>query len=99
MLLAGLDGIARKVDPRKSGYGPFDEDVLAWPEEKQKQIRKVPFSLNEALVALEKDHDFLTNSGVFSEDLINFWVKSLRKEANDILTRPIPIEIERYLDC
>ncbi len=99
MLLAGLDGIARKVDPRTSGYGPFDDDVLAWPEAKQKQIRKVPFSLNEALVALENDHDFLTNSGVFSNDFISFWVKALRKEATDILTRPIPIEIERYLDC
>ncbi|MEA4811714.1 MAG: type I glutamate--ammonia ligase [Anaerolineaceae bacterium] len=99
MLLAGLDGIARKVDPRSKGYGPFDDDVLGWPEYKQKKIKKVPFSLAEALTALEKDHAFLTGSGVFSNDFIKFWVKTLRKESNDILTRPIPIEIERYLDC
>jgi glutamine synthetase len=99
MLLAGLDGIARKVDPRAAGYGPFDDDVMAWPESEQKRIKKVPFSLNEALDALEDDSDFLTASGVFSKDFISFWVKALRKESNDILTRPIPIEIERYLDC
>jgi len=99
MLLAGLDGIARKVDPRAAGYGPFDDDVMAWSEADQKRIKKVPFSLNEALDALEKDHDFLTDSGVFSSDFIHFWVKALQKESSDILTRPIPIEIERYLDC
>lgn len=99
MLLAGLDGIARKVDPRAAGYGPFDDDVMAWSEADQKRIKKVPFSLNEALDALEKDHDFLTDSGVFTSDFIRFWVKALRKESTDILTRPIPIEIERYLDC
>ena len=94
-----MDGVTRKIDPRKAGYGPFDDDVLAWPESEQKRIKKVPFSLNEALDAIEKDHNFLTDSGVFSEEFINFWVKALRKEAIDILTRPIPIEIERYLDC
>lgn len=99
MLLAGLDGIARKVDPRTAGYGPFDDNVMAWPEEKQKRIKKVPFSLNEALDAIEQDHDFLTSTGVFPADFIHFWVKALRKESTDILTRPIPIEIERYLDC
>jgi septum formation inhibitor-activating ATPase MinD len=59
---------------------------MSWPESEQKCIKKVPFSLNEALDALEKDSDFLTNSGVFSKDFISFWVKSLRKESNDILT-------------
>jgi len=84
---------------RAAGYGPFDDDVMSWSESEQKRIKKVPFSLNEALDALEGDSDFLTSSGVFSSDFISFWVKALRKESNDILTRPIPIEIERYLDC
>lgn len=72
---------------------------MSWPESEQKRIKKVPFSLAESLDALEKDYAFLTDSGVFSGDFIKFWVKALRKESNDILTRPIPIEIERYLDC
>ena len=84
---------------RATGYGPFDYDVMSWSESDQKRIKKVPFSLNEALNAIEGDSDFLTSSGVFSSDFISFWVKALRKESNDILTRPIPIEIERYLDC
>ena len=84
---------------RATGYGPFDDDVMSWSESDQKRIKKVPFSLAEALDALEKDSEFLTSSGVFSSDFISFWVKALRKESNDILTRPIPIEIERYLDC
>src|SRR5207244_3520276 len=66
MLMAGLDGIERGLDPG----GPHDVDLF----EDDHGVQKVPASLGEALDALEADHAFLLEGDVFSDELIRTWI-------------------------
>ena len=71
MLMAGLDGIKNKIDPGK----PLDEDLYALPpENKVKNIPTVCGSLREAMESLDRDRDFLTQGGVFSDDQIDAFI-------------------------
>ncbi len=99
MLLAGLDGIRRKIDPREAGFGPFDQQVSAIPESKRRGLKTLPLSLSEAIDALEKDHAFLLEGGVFDEDLIDGWIELKRRESLDVRSRPHPREIALYFDA
>lgn len=100
-ILAGLDGMRRELDPSTLGFGPFDEDVFAMPEaERRRLIRSLPGSLEAVLEALEADHGFLTEPGVFTEPLITDWVRILReRECRAMRQRPHPYEVELHLDC
>jgi glutamine synthetase len=97
-LLAGLDGIRREIDPGKEGFGPFDENIFDWPEERRRQVRALPTSLPEALQALQSDHEFLLQGGIFSERLIQRWVELRQKDYRDIAVRPHPYEMDLYFD-
>jgi glutamine synthetase len=99
MLLAGLDGIINKIEPGENNFGPFEDDISELPEVERSKILSMPLTLDGSLDALEKDHEFLTKSGVFSEEFIDLWVAMKRKECADVYYRPHPIEIEKYLDC
>jgi glutamine synthetase len=66
MLMAGLDGIKNKIDPPE----PVDKDLYELPPEELAEVPQVPASLEEALDALESDHDFLLEGGVFTDDVI-----------------------------
>jgi len=98
-LLAGLDGIKRKIDPTKAGFGPMDKNIFLLPSEEKAKIKSLPSSLKEALEALEKDCDFLLSSGVFTEDLLETWIDyKLNKEYNEVRNRPHPYEMSLYYD-
>ncbi len=98
-LMAGLDGIRRKIDPTAAGFGPFDKNIFAMTDEERAQIKGLPTSLDEALNALEADHAFLTEGGVFSEEMIRQWIDYKRKhEAMEIRNRPHPYEMSLYFD-
>ncbi len=97
-LLAGLDGIRRKLDPSDLGFGPVDEDIFTWSEERRRTIKALPASLTEALGALERDSDFLVESGVFSPQLIERWITKKRDEAREVAIRTHPYEVELYYD-
>jgi len=99
MLLAGLDGIKRKLDPVALGYGPFDKNIYELPEEEKKEIRSVPGSLDEALDALEADYEFLTEGGVFTKDFIDNYVALKRSESKAVAIRVHPHEYSLYFDC
>jgi glutamine synthetase len=93
MLLAGLDGIKNKIEPHE----PVDKDLYELPPEEAKGIPQLPGSLDEALNALEEDHDYLLEGGVFSEDLIQTWIEYKReKELLPFAQRPHPFEYELY---
>jgi glutamine synthetase len=92
MLMAGLDGIRNKIDPGL----PFDRNLDELKPEELAQIHQLPASLNRALISLEKDHDYLLEGGVFTEDLIENWIKIKRKEVIEIGIRPTPYEFEIY---
>ncbi|HEY0828746.1 MAG TPA: type I glutamate--ammonia ligase, partial [Bacilli bacterium] len=99
MLMAGLDGIKKKMDPRKLGYGPFDTNIYELSDEEKKDIRSVPGTLDEALDALLADSDFLTEGGVFSKEFIDNYVEFKRGEAKAVAIRVHPHEYSLYFDC
>ena len=98
MLMAGLDGIKNRIDPTKEGFGPYDVNLYNLPEEELAKIKALPTSLDEALNALEKDHDFLLQGGVFPQRLIDVWIATKRKEARQVANMPHPLEFELYYD-
>jgi glutamine synthetase len=98
MLMAGLDGIQNKIDPTAEGFGPYDVNLYNLPSEEQAKIKTLPRTLDEALDALEKDHEFLLAGGVFPQLLINIWIDAKRKESRRVLDQPHPLEFELYYD-
>ena len=95
MLMAGLDGVENKIDPGK----PVDKDVYELTQEELKEMKTVPASLEEALNALERDHEFLLKGDVFTRDVIDVWLEYKReKELNEISIRPHPYEFYLYFD-
>jgi glutamine synthetase len=95
MLMAGLDGIKRTIEPPD----PIDLDLYDLPEDVAAQVSQVPGSLDEVLTALEKDHEFLLEGGVFTPDLIETWVSFKReREITAVNLRPHPWEFYLYYD-
>ena len=100
MLLAGLDGIQAKLDPAKHNFGPFDVNIAKQDREFRRRISVVPRSLDEALTALEADHEFLVRGGVFTPSFIENWVETKRAvEVWPMAIRPHPYEYQLYLDA
>jgi glutamine synthetase len=99
MLMAGLDGIRRKIDPEKEGFGPYDLDVFSVSDLEGRGMTPVPSALQNAIEALREDNRFLLESGVFTEDLIDMWVELKLAEVRETKRHPHPYEIERHLDC
>jgi glutamine synthetase len=94
-LMAGLDGVERKLDPGE----PIDRDLYELPPEEAAKIKQLPGSLSEVLNALEADHQFLMKGGVFTSDLIRTWIDYKRKnEVDPIRLRPHPWEFALYFD-
>jgi len=96
VLMAGLDGIERGLEPERLGMGPVQRDIYHLPAEEAARLRQVPGSLGESLTALEADHEFLLKGGVFSEDLIGTWIREKREEARRLGMRPTPEEFAQY---
>lgn len=98
MLMAGIDGIKNKIDPTAEGFGPIDDNIFNWSEEKRATIQSLPTSLEEAVSALEADHQFLLQDEVFDLEMIREWITTKRSEDIEIRKRPHPYEVERYFD-
>ena len=95
MLMAGLDGIKNKIEPPE----PVDKDLYELPPDEAAAIPQVPGSLDVVLDTLEADHAFLTEGGVFTEDLIETWLDYKRTaELDELRLRPHPHEFELYYD-
>ncbi len=92
MLMAGLDGIVNKIHPGE----PLERNLEA---AQQRHIRQLPASLEEALVALEADHEFLLQGGVFTQEIITRYIAYKReREVHALRLRPHPIEFQLYFD-
>lgn len=98
ILMAGLDGVNKKIDPKDYNWGPFDFNLYNLSNEEKALLDSLPKSLDEALNALEDDHEYLLMGGVFPERLVHTWIKSKRAEAGLINTIPHPKEFELYYD-
>lgn len=92
-LMAGLDGVRNRIEP----LAPIDKDLYELPPEEAKGIPQVPGSLDEALAALEADHAYLLEGGVFTEELIFIWIDYKREnEIAQMALRPHPFDFELY---
>ena len=98
ILMAGLDGIRREIDPEKEGYGPYDFNLYKLSAEEQARIRQLPRTLDQALDALEQDNGFLTEGNVFPKRLIEIWIANRRAETAMYNQMPQPIEFSLYYD-
>jgi len=95
MLMAGIDGIKNKIDPGQ----PLEKDIFDLSPDELKNLPSMPGSLDEALDNLEKDHAYLLEGGVFTQDLIDTWISYKRKyEADAVRMRPHPYEFHLYYD-
>lgn len=93
ILLAGLDGIERQIDPGS----PLDKDIYNLPPEELADIPRIPASLEEALLELAHDHEFLLKADVFTEDIIESWIDhKLDVEIAASRARPTPLEFSMY---
>ena len=99
ILMAGLDGIKNKIDPHKNGWGPYDVNLYTLSDKEKKKLKQLPSRLDDALDALEKDHAFLTEGGVFPEELIKNFVKTKRAELAQFNAIPHPAEFDKYFNC
>jgi len=92
MMMAGLDGIQNKIHPGEAS----DKDLYHLPPEEDKKIPRVCHSLDMALAALDKDREFLTRGGVFSDDLIDAYIELKMQEVTRFRMTTHPIEFEMY---
>jgi glutamine synthetase len=97
ILLAGLDGVRNRIEPPP----PVDENIYDFAtSEHGRLLQATPTALSESLDALEGDYAFLVQDGVFTEDLIDAWLRVKRdKEIEYLGLRPHPTEFELYFDA
>ncbi len=95
MAMAAIDGIKKKIDPGQ----PLDKNIYELSDKDKKKVPNTPGSLRESLDALAKDHAFLLEGGVFSEELIQTWIDyKTKNEIDEISFRPHPHEFHLYYD-
>jgi len=92
MLMAGIDGIKNKIHPGDA----MDKDLYDLPAEEAAEIPTVAATLEQALDCLEADHSFLTEGGVFTEDMIEGYVKLKRGEVERLNMTTHPVEFDMY---
>ncbi|MBQ9973954.1 MAG: glutamine synthetase, partial [Oscillospiraceae bacterium] len=96
ILMAGLDGIKNQIDPHENGWGPYDMNLYHLPEEEKAKLQSLPVSLEDALDALEADHEYHTAAGEYPQELIDNFIKNKRKECRELAADPNPAEFEKY---
>jgi glutamine synthetase len=95
MLMAGLDGIQCRINPGD----PIDKNLYDLPPEEMARVPKAPGTLDEALDALEGDHQFLLAGNVFTKDVVDTHLSYKRShEIDEIRLRPHPYEFFLYYD-
>jgi glutamine synthetase len=95
MMMAGLDGIRNRIQPQ----APIDKDLYDLEPEEKHEVKNTPGSLGEVLTALEQDHQYLLQGGVFTQDVIDTWIAYKReREMEQVNLRPHPYEFYLYYD-
>ena len=95
LLMAGLDGVQNKIHPGEAAT----KDLYHLPPEEDAQIPTVCSSLEQALEALDKDREFLTKGGVFTNDWIDAYIALKMEEVNKVRITPHPAEFGLYYSC
>jgi glutamine synthetase len=92
MLMAGLDGIQNKIHPGD----PIDKNLYDLPPEEAKKVPHPCASLDEALEHLDKDREFLTRGGVFSNQMIDAYIELKMQEVTRFRMTTHPVEFDMY---
>jgi len=92
MLLAGLDGVQNKIHPGDA----IDKNLYDLPPEEAKKVPNVCSSLDQALEMLDKDREFLTRGGVFSNDMLDAYIELKMEEVTNFRMTTHPIEFAMY---
>jgi len=92
MLMAGLDGIQNKIEPGEA----MDKNLYDLPPEEEAMIPTVASSLDQALEALDADRAFLTAGGVFTDDVIDAYIKLKMSDVTRLRMTTHPVEFDMY---
>ena len=92
MLMAGLDGVMNKIHPGE----PASKNLYDLPPEEDKAIPTVCSSLDQALDELDKDREFLTRGGVFSDSMIDAFINLKMEEVTRFRMTTHPVEFDMY---
>jgi len=95
LLMAGLDGIANKIDPGSA----LDKNLYDLPPREQKRVPEVCGSLREALQNLDRDRGFLKAGGVMDDDFIDSYIELKMEEVHRFEITPHPVEFDMYYKC
>lgn len=100
MLMAGLDGVKTRRYQSEHNFGPFDVDIARQSVEFRDKVAALPRVLNDALVALRDDHEYLLSGDVFSPQFVRDWTHGLTiRDVREVASRPHPYEYALYLDA
>jgi hypothetical protein len=92
LLMAGLDGIKNKIHPGDA----MDKDLYDLPPEEEAAIPQVCYSLDQALDSLNEDRAFLTDGGVFTDDMIDAYIELKMEEVTRLRMETHPAEFDLY---
>ncbi len=92
LMMAGLDGVQNKIHPGEAS----DKNLYDLPPEEDAKIPTVCSSLDEALAALDKDREFLTRGGVFSNEMIDAYIELKMEEVTRFRMTTHPVEYDMY---
>lgn len=92
LLMAGLDGVQNKIHPGEAS----DKDLYHLSPEEDAKIPAPAASLDEALAALDKDREFLTRGGVFSNEMIDAYIELKMQEVTTFRMTTHPVEFQMY---
>ena len=90
LLMAGIDGINQKLNPGTA----MDENLYEYSQ--KHQLGSVASTLEEAIEALEQDHDFLVAGEVFSQGLIESYCSLKKQEIERLYATTHPVEFDMY---
>lgn len=92
LLMAGLDGVQNKIHPGEAAT----KNLYDLPPEEDALVPTVCHSLEQALEALQADHEFLTRGGVYSKEMIDAYIELKMGEVQRMRMSPHPIEYDMY---
>ena len=92
LMMAGLDGVQNKIDPGEAA----DKNLYDLPPEEEAKIPTVCASLDQALEYLDRDREFLTRGGVFSNDMIDAYIELKMEEVTRFRMTTHPVEFDMY---
>lgn len=92
MLMAGLDGIRRKLDPGQ----PVDENLYKLTPERRRElgIKELPHSLGEAVESLKSDYEYLKPA--FTTEVLQRLIEKAERDEKTLMAMPHPYEFEMY---